>query len=263
MVDRFREQYEVSRVFLVTAFLLCFPVYQSFADSLPFGPGERLVYKAQWLFFDSGRVVTEISGVKEEGRDLYKMSLHTWTTHFVNQIWTMDDYFASYWDPEIRATRKLTVKIRESTTKKDKKITFNQEKGIAVVEKDKDPPKEFKMIPGSQDFFAAGYYARMLPLTVGTKYEYPLFEDNKNYNMHVKVIKKQRIKFMGGEIDTIFTKFKLKFEGAFRSRGVLYVWFTDDKYRTPVKLKASSFFGSIILTLTEYRGVEFNIIGKD
>lgn len=32
---------------------------------------------------------------------------------------------------------------------------------------------------------------------------------------------------------------------------------------TPVKLKVSSFFGSITLTLTEYHGVKFNIIRKD
>jgi len=263
MVDRLRKQHKVTRVFLATAFLLFLPAYQSVADSIPFGPGEKLVYRARWLFFDSGRVVAEISRTNEESRKLYKLSLHTWTTHFVNQIWTMNDYFDSYWDPEIRATRKFVVKIRESTAKKDKKIIFRQEEGKVIVEKDQDPPKEFELIYGAQDFFAAGYYARILPLKVGAKYEYPLFEGNKNYNMHVKVIKKQRLKFMGGKVDTILTRFKLKFEGAFKSRGVLYVWFTDDRYRTPVKLKVSSFFGSITLNLTEYHGVKFNIIRED
>jgi len=263
MVDRFRKQHKIIQVFLTATFFLLLPVYQSFAGGLPFGPGEKLVYKAKWLFFDSGRVVAEISETNEDNRKLYKLSLHTWTTNFVNQIWTMDDYFDSYWDPEIRGTRKFIVKIRESTAKKDKKIIFRQEEGKVIVEKDLDPPKEFELVPGAQDFFAAGYYARILPLKVGAKYEYPLFEDNKNYNMYVKVIKKQRIKFMGGKIDTILIRLKLKFEGAFQSRGVMYAWFSDDEYRTPVKLKVSSFFGSITLNLTEYRGVKLNIIRTD
>ena len=238
------------------------PAIKMAEPDLPFAVGEKMVFNASWLMFDAARITATIPEmVTEDGNRLMLLSLRTETTNVMAEIWTMDDLFVSYWDPDIKATRKLTVKIRESTVTKDKLITFDVENGKAIVKQNKDKPQSFDLKEGAQDFFSAGYYSRLLPLVNGKKYSYPVFEDNKNYDAHIKVLKREKIEVLGRKVTTIVIKPQIEFEGAFQSRGQLYVWLTDDKYRVPVMLKLKTFFGTVQLTLMEYKGRNRNISG--
>jgi len=228
---------------------------------LPFQVGEILIFQVEWLFLDAGRVTATIpEKIKENGRELLHFTLHTETTNLLDDIWTMDDWFHSYWDINERATRKFTVKIRESTYKKDKLILFDIENGIATVTKNSDEPKEIPLKRGAQDFFTAGHMSRTLPLKKGGDYRYPVFEDDKNYDAQIVVVKKETIEIMGGKIDTILIHPKISFEGAFHSKGTLHVWLSDDEYRAPVKLKLYTLFGAVDITLIEYGGINLNIV---
>lgn len=233
-------------------------------SSLPFKVGEKLTFKIEWLFIDAGFAVSEIPEmVVENGRDLLHFSLHTYTANTMAKIWTMEDYFHSYWDVRTRSTKRFTVKIRESTYKKDKLLVFDHKKGVVTVTKNNDEPKELEAKKGAQDFFTAGHYTRLLPLKKGGDYHYPVFEDDQNYDAKIKVIKKERIKVMGGEIDTIKIHPIMSFEGAFVTKGDLFVWLSDDDYRAPVKFKLVTLFGPVYLTLTEYQGVDLNIVKRE
>lgn len=261
MVYCFRHKHKVALFCLAATALTLFSSTSAGTGELPFNVGEKLTYEGKWLFFKAGKAVSHIpEKVNENGRDLLHFSLHTETTNIIASIWTMDDHFDSFWDPKLQATRRLKVRIRESTYENDKEVLFHHQKGIAIVKQNEDPPEEFNLEKGANDFFAGGHFARTFPLKVKEKYEYPIFEDNQNYHMIIKVLKKERINMMGGKIDTIMTKIRVKFEGAFKSKDTLYVWFSDDQYKAPVKLKLSSFFGSVVLNLVEYEGLELNII---
>jgi len=228
---------------------------------LPFHVGEKLIFKVEWLFLDAGRVTADIpERINDKGRDLLHFSLHTETTNLLNEIWTMDDWFHSYWDTKEMATRKFTVKIRESNYKKDKLILFDIEKGVATVKKNNDDPKEIPLKKGAQDFFTAGHLSRTLPLEIGGDYRYPVFEDDKNYDAQIKVIRKETIEVMGGQIETILIKPVISFEGAFQKKGSLYVWLSDDRYRAPVKLRLHTLVGAVDITLIEYSGIDLKII---
>jgi len=264
MVNRFCQQCRVAFSLSISALLLFYFIPLATADELPFKVGEKLVYEANWLFMKPAMAISEISEtITDEGGKLYHFHLHTTTNNLVAKIWKMDDNFDSYWDTKLKAPRLLKIKIRESTYKKDKEVRLDHEKGIAIVKQNSDEPKEFKILKGSQDFFTAGHYARTLPLKTGETYQYPVFEDNDNYMMRVKVYSRKRIRLFGGKIDTIYTDVKVRFEGAFSSRGSLKVWYTDDKHKVPVQMRLNSVFGSILLRLVHYEGVELNIVGAE
>jgi len=240
------------------------PVIKKAPSTLPFKVGEKLTFKIEWLFIDAGIAVSAIpESVVENGRDLLHFTLHTYTANTMAHIWTMDDHFHSFWDVKTRSTKRFTVKIRESTYKKDKLLEFDHRKGVVTVTKNSDKPKEFEAIKGAQDFFMAGHNTRLLPLKMGGEYHYPVFEDDKNYDAKIKVLKKERIKVRGGEIDTIKIHPIMSFEGAFVTKGDLHVWLSDDKYRAPVKFKLKTLFGSVYLTLIEYQGVDLTIIKEE
>ncbi len=195
-----------------------------------------------------------------DGKKLIRFSLHAYTTGIIDAFWTADDYFDSYWNPQKLLPKRLEVIIRESNEKKDKTIDFFHDAKTAIVKINERDPIEKELNPAAQDFFSSGYYIRMQNLIVKQDLTFPIFEDNKNYDAKIKVIKKERISLLGGKVDTIVIKPILKFEGALQKRDKLWVWLTDDKQRVPVKLRLKMLFGSIYLKLIKAEGVDLKII---
>ena len=269
LVDRFRNQHKIAgsfpAVIVVTLFCLwtaptvwAEPAYSS---EFPFSVGEKLTYNVEWLWFDAGRIVLHIPDIVNDGdRRLMRFTMRTTSTNVIAKIFKMDDFFESYWDMEKRVPKKLVVKIRESYTTTDKVIEFDQETEQAIVTIDDKEPEIKELNPLAQDFLSSGHFTRIWPLIPKKKINFPVFEDKKNYNAVIKVIKKERIRIMGGLVDTVMIIPKIKFEGAFQSRGTLYVWMTDDEYKIPVKFKMSIVVGTMVATITSAEGAKLNLI---
>jgi hypothetical protein len=68
-------------------------------------------------------------------------------------------------------------------------------------------------------------------------------------NIEVQVLKKERIKTVLGEVNTILINPLLKNEGIFERKGAIFIWLTDDERRIPVKMKTKVAIGSITATL--------------
>ena len=263
MVDRFRYQHKIagSLPAAIVVTLFCLWAAPAYSSEFPFSVGEKLTYKVEWLWFDAGRIVLHIPDIVNDGdRRLMRFTMRTTSTNAIAKIFKMDDFFESYWDMESRVPKKLVVKIRESYTTKDKLIEFNHEARQAIVTIDDKEPEIKELSPLAQDFLSSGHFARTLPMVPGKKIRFPVFEDKKNYNAVIKVIKKERLRVMGGLIDTVMIIPKIKFEGAFQSRGTLYVWMSDDEYKVPIRYKMSVAFGTVVATLTSVEGVKLNLI---
>lgn len=225
--------------------------------SLPFREGENLLFKVSWLFFDAGMVEAGVpETTAENGERLMRFRLRAWTTNTISHIFTMDDIFESVWDPNRRLPRSMTVRIRESSTTKDKFVELRHGDGEASVTQNGDPPKTFKMDPDAQDFFSASYFIRTLDLAIGKKLHVPVFEDNKNYKAEIQVVKRERLRVMEGKVDTIMLIARVRFEGALQGSKLLYVWVTDDQNHLPVKMRAELLFGDVVLDLVKAGGAE-------
>ncbi len=231
------------------------------ADDLPFRPGESLLYSVRWLFFDAGMVEACVPDtVDVNGRQHLRFTLHTWSTNVIAKIFTMDDHFESLWDPEARLPARLTAVIRESSTTKDKLLEFDHSRGKIRVTLDNKPPEEFPLNPEAQDFFSASYLIRATRLTPKRKLLVPVFEDNKNYHADIYVIKRERIPVLDGEVDTVLLIARLKFEGAFTSSSLMYIWLTDDEYQIPVHMRLNMAFGDIDVNLVKAQGAPLRIL---
>ncbi|HZX48598.1 MAG TPA: DUF3108 domain-containing protein, partial [Nitrospirota bacterium] len=57
-----------------------------------------------------------------------------------------------------------------------------------------------------------------------------------------------------GTFDTIKVKTLIKFEGLFVNKGEVFIWFTDDEVKIPVKMESKIKVGTITALLTEKQG---------
>jgi hypothetical protein len=249
-------------IFIVLAMLaFFFGANPAVAFEKPFQAGEKLLYKASWLWFEAGMVETAVPEIFiDEGKHFARFTIHTWTTHSIAHIFNMDDSFESLWNIDEQLPKKFVETVRESHTTRDKRMEFDNKARIVTVWENKDPEKQFPFKPLSQDFITASYVTRGYNLEPKTKVFIPVFEDNKNYDAQIDVIKKERITVMDGEMDTVLISGTLGFEGAFQNNKRVYLWLSDDEYHVPVRVEMAFIFGSVRLTLEKAEAVGFKLI---
>ena len=267
MDDCFRHKHKITarRIFFAIALAgSCCLLNAGVASGMPpkaFQEGEKLLYKATWLWFDAGMVETAAPEfVSDDGKKFARFTIHTWTTNTIAHIFTMDDRFESLWDIDERVPVSYFGKVRETHTVRDKKMAFDQKSKLVTVQEDKSPEKVFPFRPNTQDFISASYVTRGHGLEPGEKVFIPVFEDNKNYDALIEVVRRERIPVLGGLMDTVVITGTLGFEGAFQKNKKVYLWLSDDEFHVPVKIQMRFAFGTVTLSLEKAEGVAFKLI---
>ena len=140
--------------------------------------------------------------------------------------------------------------VREGRYKKDLIATFDHEAGTSTWGGETAP-----MDPNCRDILSAFYYFRTMPLPpVGQKVSLCSNNNKKNYELVVKVLRREVIKVPAGEFRTVLIKPRLKFEGLFRQKGDIYIWLTDDIARIPVLVRSKVFLlGSVDIVLMKLK----------
>jgi hypothetical protein len=233
----------------------------AFAFEEPFRAGERLLFTANWWGFEAGFVEASVPEIFSEGDKRYaRFSLHTWTANTIGYLFRMDDKFEASWDVDAHVPRNFSATIRESHAHRDKRMEFDHAAGLVTVYEDNKPPKRFPIRPTTQDFFSASYLTRMDALEPKSTFLAPIFEDNKNYDAKIYSVKKERIRVLGGQLDTVLITAMLGFEGAFEKSKTVNIWLSDDDQHAPVKIEMSFAFGTVSLNLVKAEGVDLKII---
>lgn len=108
-----------------------------------------------------------------------------------------------------------------------------------------------EIMPFVQDMLSVLYVTRVSHLEVGSELPIAVNTKGKNWELVVKVVKKQRIKVPAGKFDCIVVEPHMVGEGLFDAKGRIWVWMTDDKRHLPVKMKSKIAVGSITAELVD------------
>ncbi|MBI3122164.1 MAG: DUF3108 domain-containing protein, partial [candidate division NC10 bacterium] len=109
---------------------------------------------------------------------------------------------------------------------------------------------EFPLTPGALDELSVLYYVRTLPLASSTTVVTSVFASKKNWDLEVKVLRREPLETALGRRETVVVEPLLKFEGIFQRKGRMIVWMTDDAERIPVQMKSELIIGSFVASLT-------------
>ena len=243
---------------VVSLFLLFFfPSFSSASDSQPFNEGEELIYEISWFGISAGTGRLHVRDkIIKEGREMYHIAYYANSSELFSKFYKVDDMAETFMDTKGFFPWSFKLKVREGKSKRDVETIFNQIDNKATFIKDKDEPKIVSVPSAVQDAFSSLYYLRTKNLKVGEKVVIDVFEDKKNWQVEVHVLKKERIKIYSGEVDTVLVKPLLKFEGIFKRKGDLYIWLTDDERKIPVQVKTKIIIGSVYARITGMNGVK-------
>lgn len=223
------------------------------ADHVPFGQGERLVYSIGWYNIVGGTAELVVEEREYQGAPVYRILSLAKSNAFVSMFYPVEDRIESLIDRQTLGALRLDVKQHQGKRRKARLTEFDQVNHTATVLKNGER-KTFEVPPDVQDSLSCLYYFRSLPqFDVGDTVTIDVHESSKNWRLAITGLNRERVRTEVGEFEAIRTKAAVEFEGVFLERGDVYVWFTDDARRLPVRMESKIKVGQISAKLIEYR----------
>lgn len=233
----------LAAVLAATQFVTPAPVQQSFQN------GETLDYTVTWMRISGGTARMTISA-PNEGQ--YRLTSVAKSGAAFSRFVKVRDEIESTVSRENFSTLRFVKRLDEKGESKVETTTV--EDGVATRKRKKI--KSVRVPNPVYDPLSVMYHLRTLDLTVGARHELTLVADAKLYNVHVHVRRKEKIQTPAGTFDTVMVEPTMESGGVEREER-LFIWYTDDDRRLPVRIRTEVKIGAITATLTKVTsGVE-------
>jgi hypothetical protein len=226
------------------------PTATAVVAKVPWKIGEYFQFSIDWSGLNGGSALMQVQNMQTvDGHRVWRIVTKAESNSFVSKFYKVRDRAESYIDADSLFTRRFEKHLREGSYKKDLSIRFDQAGGKAVYE----GGKSFDVPARVHDVLSAFYYIRTRPLPEGATVSIPTHDNEKSYDMEVKVLRRERVEVPAGKFDCVVVEPLLKSEGIFKSKGQMLVWLSDDERRIPVQVKSKVPIGSISVSLTDLR----------
>jgi len=249
----------VKRIFLTLLILF----YISIAlgqdgEEFPFAIGEKLVFSVNYGLLNAGTYTMSIDkGESLDGNPIYKIQTTAKTNTFFDVIYKVRDKIESYWDANEFFSRRLIKRLSEGGWHQYRLQYFFEVDTTAFdvkYKKGRPVRTRFEAYPQPQDELSIFYYLRMQELTVGDTIVTNIIASGDRYKTKTTIIGKEKVDTIFGEIDCLKVKPLLSF--ILKDTVNMYVWFTDDQYKVPVKLLLELKYGKFTFSLKEAKNIK-------
>lgn len=219
----------------------------------PFEVGERLEYEISWLGIPGGSTMMEIKDIVDiDGRSAYRVESKTWTNSFISTFFKVDDHIECFMDADDLSGISLKVRLREGRHKVDKEILFDRKTNKATYIK--NSRKTLHDVPSLiRDSLSSFYYVRSLDLEVGRDINFDTFSSGKIYKTTVKVLTRETIDIDGEKVATVKIMPIATHNDVFNNKGDIFIWYTDDEFKVPVKIRSDISIGYFTAKLMNFK----------
>ena len=213
-------------------------------------PRQMLRYEAQYRFWTAGVATLHL----ERSGNQEHLAGTADSTGVVALLFRVQDRFNSFFDAQSLCSYKLIKHSEEGARWRDTVITFDYSRRKAILEernlKDGQSKRMENDIPGCvTDVLSGILYVASLPLQQSATYSFPLNDGSKTVTIQAHVEGKEQIKTPAGTFQTI----RVGPEGDYsvlKSRGRIWIWYSDDARHLPVQMRAKLFWGTLTVYLT-------------
>jgi len=221
-----------------------------------FGPGEQTVYAVSYLGVPTGQATVTVGLTSEKyGVNTWPIVYTTETTE-VGAIFPVKDKFISFWDPAGRITVGNEAHAEEGRDHHRERTRFDHLEGKAFTTKQWEgkPAKEttHEVPKETLDMAAASFKLRDLPLTVGSKYELPVFTGTTEFTLKASISGREKIETALGEKNALKMNVTVEFNGGLKTKRDLVIWVADDASHLPLRVDAEFLVGTMRAEVVKY-----------
>jgi hypothetical protein len=217
--------------------------------AVPFGPGEKVVYRVSWGIL--GRRGTAWSDVVRvdtmRGHLAYHLSFRLQGGALGLNI---NDTQESWLDVGQLYSHRFKQDLNQPRYKRLRTLDFfPAERMWRQVEKPDSGPLASPIPLDDVSFL---YWARTLPLEVGQSYEFDRYFKDSGNPVIVRVLRRERVTVPAGTFDAIVVKPLIRTSGLFSDGGEAEIYFSDDDARIVVQLKTKLSIGTLTMQLESF-----------
>lgn len=215
-----------------------------------FPKGVTLVFQAEWRLWNAG---TARITLDDAGAGSQRVTGQADSAGFVNVLYPVHDRFQSVFDRRTGCSQSVNKHTEEGFHKRETLINFNYDRKKSILDETNLKNNEVKHaehdIPACvTDVLSGIFYVGSQRLQNGDKYNFPLNDGGDTVEVRAQVEGHEKIKTPAGDFNTIRV-FNQAASGKLKSRGQLWIWYTDDAAHTPVQMRARLFWGSLTFKL--------------
>lgn len=227
---------------------------------LPFQPGEKLIYKIGWGWFDVGRAELTLTESVHDGSPAWKMELVARTNSFADTFYKVRNTTTAWISPDFKGTLHVEADQREGSRERKSIVEFDPQTQSMqfhnLLKGDSLPP--VTVLEGTWDPMGITYFVRSLALAVGDDYVIPTSNGKEFFLTQVSVVKRERRRFRSGRQDAFLLKPNIKdLGGVFQKSDNASVtfWFSADERRVPLRMESAVAVGSFWAELVDIEQV--------
>lgn len=240
-----------------------------------FSRGEVLHYKMNYGFLSIGKGTAQVHPqyFKVNNRHCFKVDIIGQTVGMVDWVADLNDQWGAYVDTASLIPHQFYRRIREGKYKKDEWTNFDQVNNrIEVKTLDKKTgklkePKYYDAPAQVRDMISGYLLLRNINFSrikINDTINVPGFFEDEFYNMKIVYKGKEVIRTKVGKVRAILLIPVMPDNKIFDGKESVKGWFSDDKNRIPLRLKAELFIGSGEMEIVSYSGLKskLNIVEK-
>lgn len=222
------------------------PVDQTFTQ------GETLDYNLTWLRITGGTARMTIS---PNGEANYRITSVAKSSSGFSRIFRVHDAIETTVSRDAFSTVRYVKRLDEDGDKMEEVTTI--EDGVATRTRKKT--KKTQVPHPVLDPISVIFHLRRLDLTPGKTYELQLIADGKLYEVHAKVIRREKVTTPAGTFDCVRVEPRMISAGVERQER-LFLWYTNDEKKIPVRIRTEVKVGAITASL---RGTAAGVTSVD
>jgi hypothetical protein len=233
-----------------------------------FPVGERMEFSVSWGRVRLGEGSIEIEAIDSiDGQEGYRVAMEAWGGP---PFYRVQDRQVSWIRPQPLSSIRFEQRLSEGSYKRDTRykfdldaMTYDRHDIVDGEWQARAEETDVAILEGALDDVSFLFFARLLPLEVGQRYEFDRYFKESGNPVVIEVLRREEIRVPAGTFQTIVVRPIIQSGGAFGDDGEAELYLTDDEHRAIVRLKTSMAIGSGNLFLTRYEPGEGALIPID
>lgn len=219
-------------------------------DNFRFANGQTLHYSAEWRLWTAGTATIRLDQAANGDEHLTATAD---SAGAVAVLYRVADHFESLFNKKSFCSTGINKHSEEGLHRRETKIQFDYGRKKSVLDEKNLKTNESKHteedIPGCvTDVLSGIYYVGSMPLEPGSTYVFPLNDGGKTYDVTAVVEAREEIKTLAGTFRTVRVQ-PSGSGGVLKSRGKIWIWYSDDAVHIPVQMRARMFWGTLTFQL--------------
>lgn len=243
--------------FIKLCIYFCFTM-TVWGQEVAFQNGEFLKFKVRYGFFNTSYAQLLLKETEMDGKRLFHAVGKGETVGLARLFFKVDDTYESFFFVQKVQPLMFIRNIYEGGYTKNIRATFNSDKQMASIYNVETKKTSSVSVPEHiQDAVSAFYFLReqtdTSQIKVGDEISIQtLFDDDEIFTFKLKLIGKEPLQTLFGEVNTLIFQPIVQDGRVFKSKESVTIWISDDQNKIPLKVRAELRVGALTAELIDF-----------